>query len=120
LSRAARKGPMNLMMLIAMLSLFTGSFFVILDHQHYAQHTVKLLEKRLIDDYLIEGLLAYGQALYKKHGAAIASHYEGRYKPAGKDRCSLTFKQNGNHMHIGASIAGSSRTLQGLAIVSAC
>lgn len=109
---------MNLMMLIAMLSLFTGSFFIILDHQYYAQHTVKLLEKRLADDYLIEGLLAYGQALYKKHGAVIASYYRVSYKPAGKDRCSLTFKQNGNHMYIGASIVGTTHTLRGLAIVS--
>ena len=98
---------MNTLVLIAVLSMSAGIMYLTLDHHYYAQATIILLEKRMKEDYLIDGLLVYGRAMYVARGVDWMLPYraEVRYVLATEgSRSLLSYEQVGEKVRITASI----------------
>ncbi len=107
---------MNTLALLTLMLISLETMFVMLDHHHFAQLTVQLLEKRKADDYLIAGLLAYGRAYYGAKSGKAPRELEIKHEPAGKHaRSCIVFSSAGDRMNIGCTIqqANSVRKLEG-------
>ncbi len=98
---------MNTLGLIAVLSMSASVMYLTLDHHYYAQATIILLEKRMKEDYLIDGLLTYGCAMYAARGTSWILPYkiEVRYALVPEEsRCLLLYEYEGEIVRITASI----------------